>query len=46
MPSWNDIFEENRVLTAVIVLLLLVVLGVVIDPELAGLEGLAASTAP
>ena len=43
MSPWDDIFEENPILTTVILLLLLIVLGVVIDPELAGL---AASTAP
>jgi uncharacterized membrane protein len=46
MQPWNGLFEENPILTTVILLLLLIVLGVVIDPELAGLEGLAASTAP
>jgi hypothetical protein len=43
MPLWNDIFEENSILTTVILLLAHIVPGVVIDPELAGL---AASTAP
>lgn len=43
MSPWDDIFEENPILTTVILLLLLIVLGVVIDPELAGL---AAATAP
>ena len=50
MRPWNDIvddsFEEHPVLTTVILVLLLVILGVVIDPGLDGLEGLAASTAP
>lgn len=44
MRHRNSIFEENPVLTTVIVMLLLILLGVIIDPELSGLEGLAASS--
>ena len=41
MPPWNDTFVEHPVLAAVIVLLLLLVLGMIVDP---GLEGLASFT--
>ncbi len=43
MPWWNDICDDHPILITVVALLLLIILGVVIDPELKGLEGLALS---